>query len=131
VLLCEDNAMNREIAMKLLEFRDVKVECAENGEAGVCKFSESAAGEYDAVLMDLRMPVMDGLTAAMAIRSLDREDAKSIPIIAMTADAFDDDVQKCLDAGMNGHIAKPVDPEELYRVLTEHVRKKGENDADY
>jgi len=131
VLLCEDNAMNREIAMKLLEFRDVKVSCAENGEAGVCKFSESAAGEYDAVLMDLRMPVMDGLTAAMAIRSLDREDAKSIPIIAMTADAFDDDVQKCLDAGMNGHIAKPVDPEELYRVLTEHVRKKGENDADY
>ena len=117
VLLCEDNAMNREIALKLLEFRGVRADCAENGETGVRRFSESAAGTYDAVLMDLRMPVMDGLQAARAIRALERPDAKTVPIIAMTADAFDDDVQKCLEAGMNGHIAKPIDPETLYRVL--------------
>ena len=122
VLLCEDNAMNREIAVKLLEFRGVKVECAENGEAGVRRFSQSAAGEYHAVFMDLRMPVMDGLSAAAAIRALDRPDAGTVPIIAMTADAFDEDVRKCLDAGMNGHIAKPIDPEAMYAALSAGLR---------
>jgi signal transduction histidine kinase/PAS domain-containing protein/ActR/RegA family two-component response regulator len=121
VLLCEDNSMNREIAAKLLEFRGIQVEYAENGEVGVRKFSESAVGRYQAVLMDLRMPVMDGLTASKAIRALGRPDAKAVPIIAMTADAFDDDVQKCLDAGMNDHIAKPIDPETLYRTLADGI----------
>lgn len=124
VLLCEDNAMNREIATKLLEFRGIQVECAENGEVGVRKFSESTVGRYQAVLMDLRMPVMDGLSAAKAIRAMERPDAKAAPIIAMTADAFDDDVQKCLDAGMNGHISKPIDPETLYRTLADEIQKK-------
>lgn len=124
VLLCEDNAMNREIATKLLEFRGIQVECAENGEVGVQKFAESAAGWYQAVLMDLRMPVMDGLAATEAIRVMDRPDAKATPIVAMTADAFDDDVQKCLDVGMNGHIAKPIDPEKLYRTLADTIQRR-------
>jgi signal transduction histidine kinase/ActR/RegA family two-component response regulator len=124
VLLCEDNAMNREIARKLLEFRGVTVACAENGEIGVRMFARSAAGEYHAVLMDLRMPVMDGFGAAAAIRALDRPDAKTVPIIAMSADAFADDVQKCLDAGMNGHIAKPIDPEAMYAALSAERQRR-------
>ncbi len=123
VLLCEDNALNREIAVSLLQDRKIGVDAAENGELGVRKFAESAAGEYAAVLMDLRMPVMDGCEAARAIRALDRPDAKTVPILAMTADAFADDVRKCLDAGMNGHIAKPVDPETLYRALGDATAK--------
>jgi signal transduction histidine kinase/PAS domain-containing protein/AmiR/NasT family two-component response regulator len=129
VLLCEDNAMNREIAVKLLEFRGVAVECAENGEAGVRMYSESPSGKYIAVLMDLRMPVMGGIAAAKAIRGMDRPDAKSVPIIAMTADAFDDDVQECMAAGMNGHIAKPIDPEALYRALSAAVQKRLESEG--
>ena len=80
-------------------------------------FSEHPAGYYDAILMDIRMPVMDGLAAARAIRALDRPDAKSIPIIAMTANAFDEDVQQSLQAGMNAHLSKPVEPENLYETL--------------
>ena len=93
------------------------VSTAENGQVGVLKFEESNVGYYDVILMDIRMPVMDGIGAAKAIRSLDREDAKTVPIIAMTADAFAEDVQKCFDAGMNGHIAKPIDPDRLYQSL--------------
>jgi len=122
VLLCEDNAMNREIAVKLLEMRGMTAECAENGQIGLRLFSSSEPGHFDAVLMDVRMPVMDGMAAAKAIRALDHPDAKSVPIFAMTADAFDDDVQKCLDAGMNGHIAKPIDPKLLYVKLAAAIR---------
>jgi signal transduction histidine kinase len=118
VLLCEDNVLNQEIAIALLKDIGVSVSAAENGQAGVQAFSESAAGDFDAILMDLRMPVMDGIQATGAIRSLDRPDAKTIPIIAMTADAFAEDVQRCSDAGMNGHIAKPIDPEALYGTLS-------------
>jgi CheY-like chemotaxis protein len=82
-------------------------------------FRKSPVGYFDAVLMDIRMPVMDGYAAAKNIRSLRRADAGSVPIIAMTADAFADDVRKCFAAGMNGHIAKPVDPSRLYAVLSE------------
>jgi signal transduction histidine kinase/ActR/RegA family two-component response regulator len=121
VLLCEDNALNREIAVALLKRKGMEVETAENGESGLRAFTDSAPGEYDAILMDLRMPLMDGLTAARTIRGLDRPDAKTVPILAMTADAFEDDVEKCLDAGMNGHIAKPVIPEKLYELLTEAI----------
>ena len=117
VLLCEDNALNREIAVALLRERKIGADIAENGEAGVRMFADGGPGRYDAVLMDLRMPVMDGYAAAKALRALDRPDAKTVPILAMTADAFDDDVRRCLDAGMNGHIAKPIDPEALYRAL--------------
>ena len=121
VLLCEDNALNREIAAALLNSRGVEVQTAENGQEGLTAFSGSGAYEFDAVLMDLRMPVMDGLTAARKIRALNRPDAKTVPIIAMTADAFEDDVQKCLRAGMNGHLAKPIIPEKLFGLLTEAV----------
>ena len=84
-------------------------------------FKESRAGDYAAILMDVRMPEMDGLEAASAIRSLDREDAKKIPIIALTANAFDEDVQRSLQAGMNAHLSKPVDSEQLLRTLSELV----------
>jgi signal transduction histidine kinase/CheY-like chemotaxis protein len=117
VLLCEDNALNREISTALLKDKNMTVDTAENGEEGVRKFLDSAPGTYDAVLMDIRMPVMNGIEAAKQIRLSDRTDAKSVPIIAMTADTFSDDIQKCLDAGMNAHLAKPVYPEQLYETL--------------
>ena len=119
LLLCEDNALNREIAQALLKNEGISADAAEDGGEGVRLFAASGAGTYDAILMDLRMPVMDGYQATRAIRALNREDAKTVPIIAMTADAFEEDVQRCLEAGMNAHIAKPFDPETLYRTLSE------------
>ena len=118
LLLCEDNALNREIACELLHSRNMNAVTAENGQLGVELFSKSAPGEFAAILMDIRMPVMDGLEATAAIRALPRPDAQTIPIVAMTADAFDDDIRKCLAAGMNAHIAKPVDPEQLFDTLS-------------
>ena len=85
------------------------------------RFAQSPNGFYDAVLMDLRMPVMDGYEAARAIRALDRDDAESVPIIALTADAYEEDVKKCLAAGMNGHVAKPVEPEILYAAMEREI----------
>ena len=90
-------------------------------------FTESAAGFYDAILMDIRMPVMGGYEATKAIRALQREDAGSVPIVAMTADAFEDDVRKCFEAGMNGHLAKPIDPEKLYKTLLEQLKQADTN----
>lgn len=117
ILLCEDNELNREISTALLEDQNMTVDTAENGKEGVQKFLDSAPGTYDAILMDIRMPVMNGIEAAKQIRLADRPDAASVPIVAMSADTFSDDVQKCLDAGMNEHLAKPVDPEQLYATL--------------
>jgi signal transduction histidine kinase len=122
VLLCEDNALNREIANILLKSKGITVTSAENGRLGVDIFASQPVGTFDAILMDLRMPVLDGFGATKEIRSLDRTDSKTIPIIAMTADAFDDDIQKCLAAGMNDHIAKPVDPKVLFATLGKYVR---------
>jgi CheY-like chemotaxis protein len=124
VLLCEDHPLNQEIARLILEQKGILVETAENGQEGVQKFSRSAIYFYSAVLMDIRMPLLDGYAAASAIRSLNRADAVSVPIIAMSADAFTDDVNRCLDAGMNGHIAKPIDPVKLYAVLQEAVQHR-------
>jgi len=124
ILLCEDNILNREIAAALLKEKHVTVAAAENGQSGVELFSESMPGEFAAILMDIRMPVMDGIEAAKAVRAMDRSDAKTIPVIAMTADAFDEDVRRCMDAGMNGHIAKPVDPDQLYKILEDAVLKE-------
>jgi len=107
----------------------MRVDTAENGKEGVQKFLDSAPGTYDAILMDIRMPVMDGLEAAKRIRLSDRPDAGSVPILAMTADTFSDDIQNCLDAGMNGHLAKPVDPEQLYRKLQSVIGSKRESPA--
>lgn len=117
VLLCEDNAINREVATKTLEREHMIVEEAADGKDGVERFVQSPIGYYDCVLMDLRMPVMDGYAATQAIRSLGRSDATTVPIIAMTADAFGDDVKRCLDVGMDAHVAKPVDPKVLFATL--------------
>jgi len=125
VLLCEDHPLNMEIAKALLEEKKMVVNTAEDGRQGVERFEDSGRGFYDVILMDIRMPVMDGYEAVKAIRSLDRLDAKMVPIIAMTADAFEDDVKKCLDAGMNGHIAKPIDPENLMKTISSALNHAG------
>jgi CheY-like chemotaxis protein len=117
VLLCEDNQLNREIATTLLEAKAMIVHAVENGRLGVSAFQESPVGFYDVILMDIRMPVLDGYEATREIRNLDRPDAQTILVIAVTADAFADDVDKCLDTGMDGYIAKPIDPLNMYRVI--------------
>lgn len=120
VLLCEDHPINRQIAARLLDRYNIQVDMVENGEQGVARFAASAPGDYDAVLMDIRMPVMDGLQAAAAIRAMkDRPDAATVPIIAMTANAFQEDRQASEKAGMNAHLAKPVEPQQLYATLAE------------
>ena len=116
VLLAEDNALNREIAVALLSKQGVTVETAENGQLCVEKFSAAPHDYYDAVLMDVRMPVMNGYEATKAIRALARADA-ALPIIAMTADAFAEDVERCLAAGMNAHLSKPMDIHKLMALL--------------
>ncbi len=117
ILLAEDIPENAEIVMDLLELEGVETERAENGKIALEMFSSSDSWYYDAVLMDLRMPVMDGLEATRQIRALQRPDAKDIPIIALTANAFDTDVKASLNAGMNFHLAKPADAETLYDTL--------------
>lgn len=121
VLLCEDNSLNREIAVALLNEKGIEAVTVADGQQGVQKFNESEKGEYACILMDIRMPVMDGLEATERIRSLNRADAETIPIIAMTANAFADDVQACLDAGMNGHVSKPISPEQLFKTIQEVI----------
>lgn len=117
VLLVEDHPLNTEIAKKLLEKKDMIVYCAENGQDAINKFLVSNEGFFDVILMDIRMPVMDGLTAARNIRKMDRRDADSIPIIAMTANAYDADRQESKKAGMNAHLAKPVNAKEMYQTI--------------
>ena len=101
--------------------REAEIDSAENGKIALEMFRDSPAGYYDAILMDVRMPEMDGLEATAAIRALDRPDAKLIPIIALTANAFDEDVQSSLQSGMNAHLSKPVEPEYLYQTLEELI----------
>lgn len=122
LMLCEDNDLNAEIATTILRERaHASVERFGNGRLGLDAFASSAPGTYDAILMDLRMPVMDGIETTKAIRALDRPDARSIPIVAMTADAFVEDVRRCREAGMNAHVSKPVDPLRLVSVLAEQL----------
>ncbi|NCC44632.1 MAG: response regulator [Clostridia bacterium] len=122
ILLAEDHPLNAAIATKLLEKKGVEVVHVLNGKQALDYFSSHQPGTFDAILMDIRMPEMDGLEAAKTIRSLLREDAKTIPIIAMTANAFDEDVRKSLEAGMNSHLAKPIEPETLYAELERKIR---------
>ena len=117
LLLAEDSALNWEIARDLLSSYGFALDWAENGRLCVERFQASQADHYDAILMDIRMPVMDGYQAARAIRAMDRPDAREIPIIAMTADAFSEDIRRAMDSGMSAHIAKPIDIRELLRVL--------------
>jgi len=121
ILLCEDNPLNSEIARKILETKGMTVDCAEDGRQGLEKFSASPGFFYDAVLMDMMMPVMNGLDASRAIRALPRPDARLIPIIAMTANAYDIDVRNSLDAGMNAHLAKPIEPQILFSTLAAQI----------
>ncbi|MBQ6928494.1 MAG: amino acid permease [Oscillospiraceae bacterium] len=125
VLMAEDIELNAEILTDLLDMEGISAEHAENGQIAVDMFSQHEPGYYDAILMDVRMPVMDGLRATAAIRALPRPDAKEIPIIAMTANAFDEDVQSSLHAGMDAHLSKPVEPDILYKTLRELVKRKG------
>ena len=117
LLLAEDMEVNAQIMIEILKMRNIQTDHAENGKIALEMFSKSPIGYYDAILMDMRMPEMDGLEATAAIRKLDRPDAKVIPIIALTANAFDEDVQRSLQAGLNAHLSKPVQPEVLFETL--------------
>ncbi len=122
VLLAEDVEINAEIMMMVLSMREMEVDLAENGQIAVDKFREHEPGYYTAILMDMRMPVLDGLGATRAIRAMNRPDAKTIPIVALTANAFDEDVQRSMQAGLNAHLSKPVEPEALFRTLESLVK---------
>ena len=117
ILLAEDNELNWEVAKELLSDLGVELDWAEDGQICLDKFQRSPEGYYDAILMDIRMPHMIGYEATKAIRGLNHPNALSVPIIAMSADAFSDDIQHCLECGMNAHIAKPIDVIELTRIL--------------
>ena len=127
ILICEDNKINFIITEKLLKKAGCSCDSAGNGKIGVKMFADSAIGFYDAILMDVRMPELNGLEAAKEIRSLNRTDAGIVPIIALSANAFDEDVQKSLDAGMNDHLSKPIDQQKLYETLAMLIdaNKKG------
>lgn len=122
VLVCEDHPLNTQIITKILERVGIHVTTAPNGQAGLDLFCAAPENSFDAVLMDIRMPVMDGLETARQIRRLDREDAKQIPIIAMTANAFAEDVEASSQAGMNAHLSKPVDPTMVYNTLQQLMK---------
>ena len=117
VLLAEDLAINAEIMMMVLSMEEISAERAENGKQAVEMFEKNPAGYYDAILMDMRMPVMDGLEASRAIRESSHSDAKTIPIVALTANAFDEDVQRSMQAGLNAHLTKPIEPPALFETL--------------
>ena len=126
ILLVEDNELNAEIAKALLTDAVATVTEARNGKLGVELFEMSPVGAFDIVLMDIMMPVMDGLSAAKAIRASSHPDAETIPIVAMTANAFVEDAEKCFAAGMNGHLAKPLDLQKILSAISENVRKNRE-----
>ena len=125
ILIAEDMLINAEIVKELIKVREATADHAENGRSALEMFEKSPPGFYDAILMDIRMPEMDGLDAAERIRALDRPDAKRIPIVALTANAFDEDVQRSLQAGINAHLSKPVDPDKLFLTLEELIFKAG------
>ena len=121
VLVAEDNELNWEVASELLSVLEMDLEWVENGRQCVEKFQSAPEGYYDAILMDVRMPVMDGYAATAAIRKLERADA-GVPIIAMTADAFSEDIQRCLECGMDDHLAKPIDMQDVARKLKKYLK---------
>ena len=125
ILLVEDNAINAEIATLFLTQHEMSVDQARDGKAGLDRVQEMGVGYYDAILMDIQMPVMDGYEATRAIRDLDADYYKSLSIIAMSANAYDEDVRACLEAGMNAHIAKPFDPDNLLELLHTEIEKSG------
>ncbi len=128
VLLAEDHPLNAQIAIRLLQKQGVQVEHAENGQLAAQKFIDSPPGYFDAILMDIRMPVMDGLEATRRIRASAHPDAQTVPIIAMTANAFDEDIRETAAAGMNAHLAKPIDPKQFFATLAQWLHA-GRSDA--
>ena len=126
VLLAEDVTINAEIMAMVLAMREIEVDFAENGKIAVETFESHDAWYYDAILMDLRMPELDGLEATRMIRAMNREDAKKIPIIALTANAFDEDVQRSMQAGLNAHLSKPVEPDVLFKTLEAMIQTETE-----
>ena len=124
ILIAEDNLINAEISKNILEMKHCTVDLAENGAIAIEMFTSSPVGYYDAILMDVRMPVMDGLDATRTIRAMKKADSRTIPILAMTANAFQEDVDQSMNAGMNAHLAKPIEPSLLYETLERFVHKK-------
>ena len=123
VLLVEDNTVNAEIAKVILENKGMTMDLAVNGQQGVAMFTHAMPHTYDLILMDVKMPIMDGLEATRVIRSSTHPEAAQIPIIAMTADAFENDRERTFNAGMNDHIIKPIEPEELYKTLSNFLSR--------
>ena len=130
ILIAEDVDQNAEIIEDLLDIEDIKSVRARNGEEAVKIFSKSEKGLYSAILMDVRMPVMDGLQATRAIRTLNHPDANRIPIIAMTANVFDEDVERSMEAGMDAHLSKPVEPDILYETMARLILKRAEEEVN-
>jgi CheY-like chemotaxis protein len=122
--MADDVFVNAEIMKQIILLKEAEIDHAENGKIVVEMFDNSPVGYYDAVLMDVRMPEMDGLEAAALIRRLDRQDAGTIPIIALTANAFDEDVQRSMQAGLNAHLSKPVEPDTLFSTLEELIGRR-------
>ncbi len=126
LLLVEDNELNREIAQELLEESGFVIETACNGQEAVEMMAASKPGYYALVLMDVQMPVMDGYAASKAIRALEDPELAAVPIVAMTANAFDEDRRKALESGMNDHVAKPINVDKLIQVLVTHLSDEQE-----
>ena len=124
ILVAEDMEINAQIMMMVLKARDMDADLAVNGKIAVEMFESHEPGYYDAILMDMRMPEMDGLEATRRIRALDRPDATEIPIIAFTANAFDEDKKEAIEAGMNGHLAKPYEIPEMLKIIGKMLRGK-------
>ena len=126
-LAAEDNEINAEILTEILEMEGASCEIVENGQQALERFAQAKKGEFDAILMDVQMPEMNGYEATRAIRTLQREDARQIPIIAMTANAFADGEKEALDAGMNIHVAKPIDIELLKKAIKQCMEDREES----
>lgn len=124
VLIAEDNSMNTLVTKKMLEHKNMKVTTVENGKDAYDTFVQSDPGEFDLILMDIHMPIMDGLEATHAIRSSAHPEAQTIPIVALSANAYDEDRQECLKAGMNEHVAKPIEPDNLFGILRQMFIKR-------
>lgn len=124
ILMCEDYPLNVEIMKRILEKAEIEVVVALDGQEGVELFKRYGDEYFDAILMDVRMPRMDGLEATRTIREIDSDYAREIPIIAMTANAFDEDVKRCMEAGMNEHLSKPIEMNKLYGTLIDRIHRK-------